>query len=376
MEEETQQTRSKRIFVNDVDEYSSRNIAQPVKICLLGPPAVGKSTVAKKLCQHYKIHHISIKEMIEEKISQLNEMMSETDSEYVSEEAKAAAQDQLEKMNTSMDMNQGRLAEHEVVDILREKLNSKSCRNQGFVLEDFPKTYKQARTCFSEDTDTEEQSLDLMFERSEYNKTITPEHVFVLDASDDFLIKRIQGLPESVAEKMGYTQDEFMARLNKYRHLKAGTMLDFFDHQEIYTEHIEVSADDPEYTDVLKKITEVVGPTPEEQEEENRKREEENGKREDERRQKLAAEAVERKRRQEDELAESAAQYDEWKNLQVVKQEECELQEAQSYDLRSYLMKYVMSDLSEAMAECCKIKPEDPVDFLAEYILRTNQEEE
>lgn len=73
----------------------------------------------------------------------------------------------------------------------------------------------------------------------------------------------------------------------------------------------EVTTDDPEYTDVMSKITEMVGVpknyglSPEEQEEEDRKKEEE-------RKQKVVAEAAERKRRNEAALAEMAAQYEEW----------------------------------------------------------------
>lgn len=73
----------------------------------------------------------------------------------------------------------------------------------------------------------------------------------------------------------------------------------------------EVNADDPEYTDIMKKITEMVGIpknyglSPEDQEEEDRRQEEE-------RKQKLATEAAEKKRRNEATLAEMAAQYEEW----------------------------------------------------------------
>lgn len=73
----------------------------------------------------------------------------------------------------------------------------------------------------------------------------------------------------------------------------------------------DVSTDDSECTDVMKKVIEIVGvpknygPSPEEHEEENQRRE-------DERRQKLAAEAVERKRRKAAALAEMSAQYEEW----------------------------------------------------------------
>ncbi|TMS12499.1 Adenylate kinase 7 [Larimichthys crocea] len=177
---------------------------------------------------------------------------------------------------------------------------------------------------------------------------------------------------------MRYTQDEFVPRLTRYRQLSTAeeTLLDYFDELEIHPEHIEVTTCDSEYKDVMKKITEMVGIpknyglSPEEQEEEDRRKEEE-------RKQKAAAEVAEKKRRNEAALAEMAAQYEEWqKNLSELKRQEYELLEAHALPLRNYLMKYVMPSLSEAMLDCCKIKPEDPVDFLAEYLLRNNQQEQ
>lgn len=85
----------------------------------------------------------------------------------------------------------------------------------------------------------------------------------------------------------------------------------------------EISTEDPEYTEVIKKITEVVGtpknygPSPEEQEEEARRLEEE-------RRQKVAMDAAERRRRNEAALAEMTAQYEEWVSL-IQKKELIEL---------------------------------------------------
>uniref|UniRef100_UPI0037E8AD03 adenylate kinase 7-like n=1 Tax=Semicossyphus pulcher TaxID=241346 RepID=UPI0037E8AD03 len=350
-----------------VKEYKDTRQLLPVRICLVGPPAVGKTTVAQKLCSHYQIHHIKIKEVLEEKMTQLKEIV-DTAADPVAEEGVAAAQKQLEAFNKTMEMN-------EVLNILQEKLNSKPCRNQGFVLDGFPKTYEEARLIFSDEV-TENQ--DFMPKTPAYNKKITPEHVFALNATDDFLTKRAQGLPQSVAEKMRYTQEEFTARLTRYRQLLTAeeTLLDYFDEIEIHPEHINVTTDDPKYTDVMKNITEIVGVpknyglSHEEQEEEDRKRAEE-------RRQKLAAEAAEKKRRNEAALAEMAAQYEEWqKNLSEVKKQEHELLEVRCLPLRNYLMKYVMPSLTDAMLECSKIKPEDPVDFLAEHLLRNNQQEQ
>lgn len=53
-------------------------------------------------------------------------------------------------------------------------------------------------------------------------------------------MKRAQGLPQSVAEKKRYTEDEFVPRLAKYRQFSAAeeTPLDYFDELEIHPEHI------------------------------------------------------------------------------------------------------------------------------------------
>lgn len=73
----------------------------------------------------------------------------------------------------------------------------------------------------------------------------------------------------------------------------------------------EVTTDDPEYREVMKKITEIVGVpknyglSPEEQEVEDRKKEEE-------KKLKQSADAAEKKRSNEAALAEMAVQYEEW----------------------------------------------------------------
>ena len=38
---------------------------------MVGPPASGKSTVVKQLCDHYKLHHIKIKDVIDEAVENL-----------------------------------------------------------------------------------------------------------------------------------------------------------------------------------------------------------------------------------------------------------------------------------------------------------------
>ena len=47
-----------------------------------------------------------------------------------------------------------------------------------------------------------------------------------------------------------------------------------------------------------------------------------------------------------------------------MKQQEKELLETQSIPLRNYLMRHVLPTLTEGLVEVCKVKPEDPVDYL------------
>uniref|UniRef100_A0A8C9FF52 Adenylate kinase 7 n=1 Tax=Pavo cristatus TaxID=9049 RepID=A0A8C9FF52_PAVCR len=60
------------------------------------------------------------------------------------------------------------------------------------------------------------------------------------------------------------------------------------------------------------------------------------------------------------------------KHLEEVNKQEQELLEAQSIPLRNYLMRHVMPTLMQGLNECCKIRPDDPVDFLAEYLFKNN----
>lgn len=63
--------------------------------------------------------------------------------------------------------------------------------------------------------------------------------MIVLEATDDFLTKRVQGLPQSDAEKMLYTQEEFVSHLTTYRQLSASydSAADYFDELEIHPVH-------------------------------------------------------------------------------------------------------------------------------------------
>lgn len=55
--------------------------------------------------------------------------------------------------------------------------------------------------------------------------------------------------------------------------------------------------------------------------------------------------------------------------LTRIKREEQEMLETQSIPLRNYLMKNVMPTLTQGLIEVCKVKPDDPVDYLVSSLL-------
>nr|XP_009673899.1 PREDICTED: adenylate kinase 7 [Struthio camelus australis] len=378
-------------------EYKESRGLLPLKIYIHGPPGVGKSTIAENLCKHYKLHHIKIKDVISETIANLEKIVAlkEIEADDVGEEGEddeeesenvEAAQEILDGIKESMEQNGsrkhqvlkwdlGHLDDQYVIKFTKDKLKTMPCRNQGYVLDGFPETYDQAKDLFNLEDEDEEEEIKGKIPK--YDKLITPEFVISLTASDEFLKNRIINLPESVVAGTHYTQDEFLRSLNLFRELNTEdeTVLNYFDELEIHPQIIDVAKfEDPENRIIVKEIIREIGEprnyglTDEEKEKLERKAAEE-------RLAKEAEEAAERERKEAEETAERKAKWEEWKNrLEEVKRQEEELLEAQSVPLRNYLMKHVMPTLMQGLNECCKIRPDDPVDFLAEYLFKNNPE--
>uniref|UniRef100_A0A8C3SY11 Adenylate kinase 7 n=1 Tax=Chelydra serpentina TaxID=8475 RepID=A0A8C3SY11_CHESE len=358
-------------------EYKQSRGLLPVKICVLGPPAVGKSTIAEELCKHYKLHHIKIKDVISEAIENLEKIIApkETvETEEVGEEGEedeeeegdiiGEAQELLDGVKENMEQNVGRLDDQYVIRFMKEKLKSMPCKNQGYILDGFPKTYDQAKDLFNLEDDEEEETRSKV---PRYDKLITPEYVISLNASDEFLKNRVMNLPESVVAGTHYTQDRFLRTLSLFRELNTEdeTVVNYFDELEIHPQFIDVAKfEDLKNRFIVNEIIKETGEprnyglTDEEKEELECKAAEA-------RLAKEAEENAEQERKEAEERAEKLANWEEWnKRLEEVKRQEQELLEAQSIPLRNYLMKNVMPTLMQGLNECCKIRPDDPVDFL------------
>ncbi|KAK1793143.1 hypothetical protein P4O66_011555 [Electrophorus voltai] len=408
------------------EEYKLTRGLLPVRICVLGPPAVGKSTVAEKICKHYKLHHVKLNDTITETLAYLvrdkhsvalntlmegfsvipcTESLGHTEEEE-SQNGESAHAEFLETLKESMEQNEGHLEEQYIIQIMKDKLESKPCVNQGFVLDGFPQTYEQAKELFGADDDEPE---DARMEIPPHNIKIIPgaqtrrstsretygsgsklyglpmlgdmaylltapsflcmcsEFVFALDATDAFLTERVLNLPESVVQGTSFSYEKFPRSLALFRenNLEDVTVLNYFDELGIHPKHIEITTNDNlEYLQVMEKVMRSVGepknygPSTEEVWQEERRQAERRLRQQEERQ-------AEVEHREAEEEAERARRWKEWsQHLEEMKREEEELLQTQSEPLRRYLIDNVMPTLTQGLIECCKVRPSDPVDFL------------
>lgn len=181
-----------------------------MRIILIGPPGSGKGVQAKLLSQSLKIPHMSVGDLFR------NEIKKQTP---------------LGKKTASI-INKGNLMPDDItIDVIRKRLQKPDAKN-GFVLDGFPRTRKQA---------------ELMFDELKIN------FVFNINVSDDVVVKRltsrrqcakcnkiyggsIQPKKKGICDECGVeliqrkddTEQVIRERLNEY-HKNINQILEFYD---------------------------------------------------------------------------------------------------------------------------------------------------
>ena len=130
-----------------------------MNIVLLGPPGIGKGTVASKLSKKLGIPHISTGDMLRENVAQKTKLGIEAKS-Y---------------------MDKGFLVPDDgVINMMKERIKKDDCKN-GFIIDGFPRTINQAE---------------------KIGKEIKIDKVLNIQASDEIIIGRLSR--RKVCSKCGF----------------------------------------------------------------------------------------------------------------------------------------------------------------------------
>ncbi|SQB36019.1 adenylate kinase [Clostridium cochlearium] len=126
-----------------------------MNIILLGPPGAGKGTQAKLISEKYSIPHISTGDIFRKNISNKTPLGMETKS-Y---------------------MDKGQLVPDELtIEIVKDRLSEEDCKN-GFLLDGFPRTVKQA------------EALDEFLT----NKNSKTDAALLIDVPQGLILERMTG---------------------------------------------------------------------------------------------------------------------------------------------------------------------------------------
>eukprot|EP00039_Didymoeca_costata_P020882 m.342741 g.342741 ORF g.342741 m.342741 type:complete len:715 (-) comp21771_c0_seq1:149-2293(-) len=378
-------------FIESIDtviaEYKQAHNLMPIKICMLGPPASGKTTYAKILCKEYKLHYVQKDEVISEAVTALELSAAQADDEELDDETKAKAnedKEMLETLKTQLEENNGSYEDTQITTWMLAKIKSMPCLNQGYILDGYPETAEQAEALFVADEDAEDSEAP--------NPLTMPDHVIVLDAGKDYIFKRCMNLPGAVLKSNPqWDEKQVTARHQDYlKKNKDDAVAFYFDVREVHPhvldmEGLEINLSihksgqlskaqrlELQEGQVMKQMRAIFGtphnygPTPEEEAEIKGEL--------DEHRAKLSAIAqAEKEERDKEEGARLGKAQAAWEEKRtIVMREAAQAMEATEAPLRNFLMQHVMPTLTEGLVEVDKIRPEDPVDFLAEYLFRNN----
>ena len=148
--------------------------------------------------------------------------------------------------------------------ILKSKLKENIYRNRGYILDGYPRNYKDAREIFMDKKEGEEITEEDKNpeEKMIMNKEIIPNSVILLEGcSDEELFSRIKDLPEEKTKGTHFNEEGMKRRLNSYRKINESnqqSLIKFFQKYNIPNMNINCKSNENELLNKLKLFLERV----------------------------------------------------------------------------------------------------------------------
>ncbi|CAB3242899.1 unnamed protein product [Arctia plantaginis] len=378
-------------------QFKKERTLKPFKILVYGPPIVGKTTLAKLICHNYGLVYISPETVAQDLLSDLAWRVNHWDvgetaalapptgeeEEPVDEDDDAEDEDAQAVVRQTLSILQSGRAptDEEIMGYLRQKMLSRDAINRGWVLDGFPTNMAQCAALFEkgEEQDSEsadgaehepfDEDVDLY---STVLKKLLPDIVVSLEATDEFLCDKAMRQPEGDPR---FDEETVLKRLNDFRFAdsRETTPLNFFDELDIHPlvvpvkEHQDYDMKLSYHNVELRmgrpcrygKLLGLIEAAEKKEKEERKLRKAAETK---------ALEALERSLKEE---REEKMEY--WTELYALLREEEEAALAAAGEpMRNYLIHHIFPTLTPALLEVAKLRPEDPVDFLGDNLIKLN----
>ena len=378
-------------IVENIDEVVSQFLKhrdlRSVRVVILAPPAAGAEFYVNSLAEKYCLPRVDGASAVREFLSAFA-VVADADADAGGDNGGAdtdmgereghteltAHQVLAKEINESEDASD--LSILQLATVVRWKLRTPPCQNQGYVLTGVPASFAAAVATFCAESSVEQapepDGTEDLASMGEVDPAIVPRSVIILDAPDEWLRLRAEGVEHKSAvgavESSGNT---FTEELSAFREAHdAGNEKCLASYFEVACKLETLSLQVNSHSE--KEILEMMGiyvekggrpynyhPTEEESRDLLRQQADSKLQENEVRLASARSGAVAAQARQVEREANDLRRLDE------VEKREAELLETRSLPLRNYLMAHVMPTLTQGLVDVCKVRPADPVDYLA-----------
>ena len=195
-------------------EFNLYRGIKPIKIIISGPPCGGKTYIAKKIANQFKILHLTIPDLItwgknlKNKLGEEMKLkMKEMEEKIVIAQEEYDKRKNKKKSDPPFDPAPYRKFDSEFIGkLLKEKLSNGECAGKGYVLDNYPKTYQDCLNVFAI-AHKKRIKKEIPQENSKDNNE-EDEHIETVDYE---IIKDL--LPDSVILINNYTEESLKNKL-------------------------------------------------------------------------------------------------------------------------------------------------------------------
>lgn len=390
------------------EEFNQNRGLKPVKIFITGPPACGKSHYAKMLAEYYNIPHITIQDALD-LIPKMKGEIGEEIRTFIDEkkDAEMEAFEEREDKKKGETLNREdikvRLPEKYLYRLMKQKLVENANRNRGYILDGYPRSFRDAQYVFlkrvfketvNEDGEVEVEEADendeieedivdedgnlveKNFDKYAPDENLMPDTIILLDGKENLISRRVKELPEHKIRGTHWNSKDLLRRFKLYRQTNNSpigdpSVTDFFTYWNVGLIQEDCNDDEKKLFEAFKIFIERNGKpfnymTFDEEAEKvriSKVKEQVNEKKIKE------AEILEREEYVEKQWRKQKEEYTK-SRFEQIKEQEKDLLDSKSQPIRAYLVDNVVPTLTEGLIEVCKNQPNDPVDFLAEFLFR------